>query len=122
MDAVEVVSGEGVRSAAAGDAIGLAVDGGGWGDDVASIGEEIDALTFLAGEAQMGRQVKIEVGQGTSSGLDGAGFDQIGTLTAEGLIEIRRVEVEDDEMADIAGDDAERCCAAFGCEPLIDLG
>jgi len=116
------VLGEGARQPTAHDGIRLPVDGAGRGDDIATIGEEIDTGDFLAGDVQAGRQAEVQVGQAASGGVDGAGFEQVGIAAAEIGEGGCRVEVEDDELADGAGDDAQRRADAGIGEPRFDLG
>ena len=66
--------GKGFRHPTTTDFIGMVVDYGGRGDDITTIGQQINALPFLAGEVQMRRKAKIKVWELATGRADGVGF------------------------------------------------
>ena len=117
LKAADVTFSEGTRHPTARDFVGLIVEGGGWSNDIATLGEQIDPLPFLAGDVQMGRQAEIQMWQTATGGAHGVGFKQSGIACLELEEAFLGVEVEDDQLADATGDDAQTA-AAQELEPL----
>lgn len=106
LNTAEVAFGKGIGHASARDFVGLTVDGGGRGDDVATVGEQINALPFHTLDVEMVRELEVEVRELASGRADGMGFSEVGMTNTEVSEDGFRVEVEDDEVTDMAGDDS----------------
>ncbi len=117
----DVVVGEGAGHSTPYHFVGLTVDGAGRRDHVATVREQINTRQLLAGNVQASGQPEVEVGQAASGRMNGAGIEQVGVAAAEISERVWRVEVEDDEAADAASDDAERCPDTGRGEPSLHV-
>ena len=96
----------------------MTVEHGGRRDDIASLREQIHPLPFQAGDVQMRRQAEIEMRQAATGGAHGMGFEKVGIKGFELVKDDFGVEVEDDELADVTGDESQ-ARKASGFEPLL---